>query len=139
MTSVLDLDPIRRPTCAVGRSRRLETRQPHFLDHTARHEASDHHGIGFTFNHRHGPDHRSTDEVRHRDYGIVWNIDPFAAKTDAIMPALRFPVGIGYGGAIHHRAAWSIATGEMIEPTVQFGTVWIVGERGRDKNREKCS
>ena len=48
------------------------------LGHTARHEASDPDGI--TFNHRHGPYHRSTRAVRFGDDSVVGNIDPVVLK-----------------------------------------------------------
>src|SRR2546429_8370202 len=66
------------------------------LDHAARHEASDVDGITLKF-WGHRPDHRPARPVRLGDNGIIWHIDPLAIETDAIMPVLRFPVGIGYG------------------------------------------
>ena len=56
------------------------------LDHSARHKASDPDCI--TINLRHRPDHRSTCEIRLRDQGIVWYIDPLAIKPDPVAAVL---------------------------------------------------
>jgi hypothetical protein len=70
-----------RIACDVWRREHL-----HFLDHRAWHKASDLDGI--TVNLRHQPDHRSTCEIRLRDQGIVWYIDPLAIKPDPVMAVL---------------------------------------------------
>src|SRR5439155_10748112 len=83
-------------SCALTYNLERHVRVCSVLDHAARHEASDVDGITLKF-WGHRPDHRPARPVRLGDNGIIWHIDPVAIETDAIMPVLRFPVGIGYG------------------------------------------
>src|SRR6202035_3786313 len=93
----------------------FRSRRSRVLGHAARHETADRDLIVEP----HRPNHRAPRAVRFGDDGVVGNVDPVILEADPVMAVLGFPIRARDAFTIRHRAAHSLAAGEMIEPRLE--------------------
>src|SRR5262245_55869654 len=84
-------------------------------DHAAGHEAADRNPE----RRPDGPYHRASGAIGLGNDGVVGHLDPLALKPYAVVPLVRFPIGIGNDDTIGVRAARAEMAPQAVKPRLE--------------------